>query len=110
MQRFLTVFILLAAWSTTALAENQTGKVDASIARLGTLSTEERKVLAPHLAQGPVILTEFQNRQTDLPAVIYAARIHAPAIAGRTAASRISNMTAARLIHRPPPPKFDNLG
>lgn len=79
MRRFLTVFILLAAWSTTALAENQTGKADASIARLGTLSTEERKVLAPHLAQGPVILTEFQNRQTDLPAVIYAARIHAPA-------------------------------
>ena len=37
------------------------------------------KLLAPHLAQGPVILTEFQNRQTDLPAVIYAAQIHAPA-------------------------------
>lgn len=79
MRRFLTVFILLAAWSSSALAENQSGKVDASIARLGTLSPEERKLLAPHLAQGPVILTEFQNRQTDLPAVIYAAHIHAPA-------------------------------
>ena len=78
MRRFLTVFILLAAWSTTALAEQQTGQVDASVARLGALNPEERAVLAPYLAQGPVVLTEFLNRQTDLPAVIYAARIHAP--------------------------------
>ena len=34
---------------------------------------------AVRVAQGPVVLTEFQNRQTDLPAVIYTARIHAPA-------------------------------
>jgi hypothetical protein len=78
MRRFLAVFILLAAWSSGALAENRTGKVDASVARLGALNTEERAVLAPHLAHGPVVLTEFRNRQTDLPAVIYAARIHAP--------------------------------
>lgn len=79
MRRFFVTLVLFAAWSTTALAENQTGKVDATTARLGTLSPAERQLLAPHLAQGPVILTEFQNRQTDLPAVIYAAQIHAPA-------------------------------
>ncbi|MDH4281136.1 MAG: SRPBCC family protein [Myxococcales bacterium] len=79
MRKFLTVFILLAAWSTTALAEQQTGKVDASVARLGALNQKERALLAPYLARGPVVLTEFQNRQTDLPAVIYAARINAPA-------------------------------
>jgi hypothetical protein len=79
MRRFVTVLILLAAWSTTALAERQTGKVDASVARLGAFSPTERALLAPYLSQGPVVLTEFQNRQTDLPAVIYAARIHAPA-------------------------------
>jgi hypothetical protein len=79
MRRFLTVLILLAAWSTTALAEHQTGKVDASVARLGAFSREELTLLTPYLSQGPVLLTEFRNRQTDLPAVIYAARIHAPA-------------------------------
>jgi len=79
MRRFLTVFILLVAWSSGALAEKRTGKVDASVARLGSLNPEERAVLAPHLAHGPVVLTEFRNRQTDLPAVIYAAVIHASA-------------------------------
>jgi hypothetical protein len=79
MRRLLITLVLVAAWSAPALAENQTNKVDARDARLGTLSAEERRLLAPHLAQGPVILTEFQNRQTDLPAVIYAAQIHAPA-------------------------------
>ena len=79
MRRFLTIFVLLAAWSPTALAENQSGKLDATVARLGSLDASERKLLARHLAQGPVILTEFSNRQTDLPAVIYAAEIHAPA-------------------------------
>ncbi|MDH3817753.1 MAG: hypothetical protein OES21_04015 [Myxococcales bacterium] len=79
MRRFLTVLILLAAWSTTALAEHQSSKADASVARLGAFSPAERALLTPYLSQGPVVLTEFQNRQTDLPAVIYAARIHAPA-------------------------------
>lgn len=77
MQHFLTLFIVVFAWQSAALAENRSAKVDASIARLGTLNTEERALLGPHLAHGPVLLTEFQNRQTDLPAVIYAARIHA---------------------------------
>lgn len=79
MRKFLTVFILLVAASSGAFAENKSGKVDATTARLGALNVEERALLAPHLAHGPVLLTEFQNRQTDLPAVIYAARIHAPA-------------------------------
>jgi len=90
MRRFLTILILLAAWSTTALAEHQSGKVDASVARLGALSPDERELLMPYLARGPVVLTEFQNRQTDLPAVIYAARIHAPA---KTVAGVIGNPT-----------------
>ena len=79
MRRFSIVLLLFASFSATALAENQTGKADATTARLGTLSPQERQLLAPHLAQGPVILTEFKNQQTDLPAVIYAAEIHAPA-------------------------------
>ncbi|MGB8332208.1 MAG: hypothetical protein WCE62_18940, partial [Polyangiales bacterium] len=79
MRRFLTVFLLLATWHGTALAEQQSGKVDATVARLGTFSAEERILIAPYLAQGPVVLTEFANQQTDLPAVIYAARIDAPA-------------------------------
>jgi hypothetical protein len=52
------------------------------------LSPDERELLKPYLARGPVVLTEFQNRQTDLPAVIYAARIHAPA---KTIAGVIGN-------------------
>jgi hypothetical protein len=79
MRRFLTVLIIVAAWSPGARAEQKSGKVDASVAQLGSLSPDERRLLAPYLAHGPVILTEFQNPQTDLPAVIYAARIHAPA-------------------------------
>jgi len=78
----------LVTWSAPALAEHQTGKVDALAARLGSLNPDERKLLIPYLAQGPVVLTEFQNRQTDLPAVIYAARIHAPA---KTIADVIGN-------------------
>ena len=33
----------------------------------------------PHLDDGPVMLTEFSNAQTELPAVTLMARIHAPA-------------------------------
>lgn len=78
MRRIVTVFIVLAV-TTTALGEQRTSEADATVAQLGTLNARERALLAPHLARGPVILTEFQNRQTDLPAVIYAARVHAPA-------------------------------
>lgn len=79
MRKLLTVLILFAAWTAPALAEHKTGKVDALAARLGSLDPDERKLLMPYIAQGPVVLTEFKNRQTDLPAVIYAARVHAPA-------------------------------
>lgn len=79
MPRFLVILVLLSAWSPVSLAESRTERVDASHARLGTLNDAERRLLAPHLAKGPVLLTEFRNRQTDLPAVIYAARIEAPA-------------------------------
>ncbi len=79
MRRFLVAFLLFAAWSTNALAEQRTSRVDATVARLGALNVEERALLKPYVANGPVVLTEFSNRQTDLPAVIYMARIHAPA-------------------------------
>lgn len=79
MPRFLLILVALAAWNAVALAETRTERVDASRARLGTLNEGERELLAPHLDRGPVLLTEFKNRQTDLPAVIYAARIEAPA-------------------------------
>jgi len=90
MRNFITVFVLLAVSHGTAAAEHESGKVDATIATLGTLNADERALLAPYLAQGPVVLTEFQNRQTDLPAVIYAARIDAPA---RTVAGVIGTPT-----------------
>lgn len=88
MPRFLLVFVLFTAWSATALSESRTERVDASRARLGTFSERERALLAPYLDRGPVVLTEFRNRQTDLPAVIYAARIEAPA---RTVAGVIAH-------------------
>jgi hypothetical protein len=79
MPRVVAVFVLLLATSATVRAENRTERVDATRARLGSLSERERALLAPHLDRGPVLLTEFQNKQTDLPAVIYAARVDAPA-------------------------------
>jgi len=88
MPRFLIIFVLFTAWSAAALAESRTERVDASRARLGTLNERERELLAPHLDTGPVLLTEFQNRQTDLPAIIYAARVEAPA---RTVAGVIAH-------------------
>lgn len=79
MRTILTICLVFAV-SSGALAEQRApGKVDATVARLGTLNDAERDLIMPYLAQGPVLLTEFSNAQTDLPAVIYAARIHAPA-------------------------------
>lgn len=89
MRSIVTVFMVLAV-TTTALGEQRTGETDATVAQLGTLNPQERALLAPYLARGPVILTEFENRQTDLPAVIYAARVHAPA---RTVAGLIGAPT-----------------
>jgi hypothetical protein len=91
MRTLLIAMVVLVSWVPIAFAEHKTGKVDASVARLGTLNAEERTVLAPYLAKGPVILTEFQNRQTDLPAVIYAAELFAPA---ETVAEVVGNPSA----------------
>lgn len=71
--------VMSTTWGGYAFAENVGEQRDASRARLGTLDRAELALLAPHLGRGPVLLTEFKNRQTDLPAVIYAARIEAPA-------------------------------
>lgn len=79
MPRLLVIVVALLALQASALAENQNSQVDATIARLGTLDATERELLEPFLARGPVLLTEFSNRQTALPAVIYAAEIQAPA-------------------------------
>ena len=88
MPRLLTVFAVALALHSSAFAENRRGPVDATAARLGTLNEDERRLLRPLLVSGPVMLTEFSNRQTDLAAVIYAAEIHAPA---RVVASVIGN-------------------
>lgn len=79
MRKTLTVFLLFSLTSGALAEQRSNSKVDATVARLGTLTEAERKLISPYLAQGPVLLTEFQNGETDLPAIIYAARIHAPA-------------------------------
>jgi hypothetical protein len=79
MRKILTVFLLFTLTSSALAEQRSNSKVDATAARLGTLTEAERNLIRPYLAQGPILLTEFQNSQTDLPAVIYAARIHAPA-------------------------------
>ncbi|MEM8609898.1 MAG: SRPBCC family protein [Myxococcota bacterium] len=79
MARLALAFCFCLVWSAAARADDVSERRDASSARLGSLNAEERALLAPHLLRGPVVLTEFKNRQTDLPAVIYAARIEAPA-------------------------------
>lgn len=88
MTRIAIVVALWTALAATALAEHRSQRVDASLARLGTLNEMERALLAPHLDRGPIVLTEFRNGQTDLPAIIYAARIEAPA---KTVASLIAH-------------------
>lgn len=88
MRRFLTVVVTLLSLHPSALAENRSGPVDATVARLGTLDADERRLLRPLLVSGPVMLTEFSNKQTDLAAVIYSAEVHAPA---RVVASVIGN-------------------
>lgn len=50
---------------------------DAASARLGHFSAGERALLAPHLARGPLALVEYAT-DTELPAVIVAARVRAP--------------------------------
>ena len=79
MPKLLVIVVALLALQASALAENRSSQADATTARLGTLDAKERELLEPFLERGPVLLTEFSNRQIDLPAVIYAAEIRAPA-------------------------------
>jgi len=82
MFRLITAFLLtstLTGVPTTAVAQPVDGQpVDAQTARLGLLSRQERTVLQPYLERGPVGLVEFSD-DTDLPAIIFAVRVRAPA-------------------------------
>jgi hypothetical protein len=74
---------LAAGSAVLHLASPATGQAqaepnEASVARLGMLSRKERKLLSPHLERGPVAFVEFATR-TELPAVILATRVRAPA-------------------------------
>ena len=74
----------LAAPSASAQASSdetagEPDEVSADNARLIALRPAERAVLMPHLDDGPVMLTEFSNAQTALPAVTMMARVHASA-------------------------------
>ena len=79
--RALGVLALLALNTVHAGARAQApaSPIGADVARLRALLPAEREVLMPHLDDGPVMLTEFSNEQTELPAITLMARIHAPA-------------------------------
>lgn len=67
-------------YSATAGAERHAGApLDAAHAQLGTLNANERSLLSAYLDRGPVVLTEYRPKQSELPAIIYAARVRAPA-------------------------------
>lgn len=70
--------LLLVGMGAAVPARAQEDRAEAATARLGYFSAAERKLLAPHLAQGPVALVEFAE-ETELPALIVAARVEAPA-------------------------------
>ena len=73
----LTLASLTGVWAVRAQAP--ANPVGADAARLRALLPSERALLMPHLDDGPVMLTEFSNEQTELPAVTLMARVHAPA-------------------------------
>ena len=79
MPKLLVIVVALLALQASALSENRSSQADATTARLGTLDAKERELLEPFLERGPVLLTEFSNRQIALLEVIYAAEIRAPA-------------------------------
>ncbi|MCB9660076.1 MAG: hypothetical protein H6726_20670 [Sandaracinaceae bacterium] len=77
-----TGLLMALAAQTTERARAQPpppNAVGADMARLRALLPAERELLMPHLDDGPVMLTEFSNEQTELPAVTLMARVHAPA-------------------------------
>lgn len=81
MHRLSIVLLLVSLSSGSAVAQGRTGDgadANAETARLGLLSRADRDVLAPHLARGPVALVEF-SEDTELPAIIFALRVHASA-------------------------------
>ena len=73
----LVVLVAAAGWAPNARAQGPE-LAEAETARLGLLSTDDRRALAPHLARGPVALVEF-SEETELPAIIFATRVNAPA-------------------------------
>ncbi len=77
---FTTLSLVLALAAPLGAPRTALGQAptDAGTARLGLLTSAERAALAPHLARGPVALVEF-NGEADLPAVIFAVRVDAPA-------------------------------
>ena len=79
MRVLLILSATLTLSSATALAEKKDTFGDASRAPLGSFTPAERGLLAPYLERGPVVLTEFRNRKSDLPAIVYMARVAAPA-------------------------------
>jgi hypothetical protein len=62
----------------TAPSVDAQAPTEASEARLGILTTRDRQLLEPHLERGPVALVEF-SVESDLPAIIMATYIRAPA-------------------------------
>ncbi len=77
---FFALCLATIARSATASADRKPGApLDAAHAQLGTLNASERTLLSPYLEHGPVVLTEFRREQSELPAIIYAARVRAPA-------------------------------
>ena len=82
-----------ATWAPGASAQGPAqgpALAEAETARLGLLSTDDRRALSPHLARGPVALVEF-SEETELPAIIFATRVDAPA---ERVARVIANPTA----------------
>ena len=80
MRYAIALTLALSLMAVPALAERpMKGLKSAQEASLSALSKKELALLEPHLSQGPVLLTEFRTRQSDLPAIIFAAYVDAPA-------------------------------
>ena len=79
MKHLLVFALSILICASPAAAERSSKRKSASDASLGSLNAAERELLAPHLARGPVVLTEFSNRESELPAIIFASYIEAPA-------------------------------
>ncbi len=69
------VFCALLLVGAPVRAEQAKRPTDPTEAPLTTFSAQDRAILSPYLDHGPVMLTEFRR----FPAVIYAARVNAPA-------------------------------